>query len=375
MATHSTYFFLDKTQKASLAFSDSADSLLWWTHFLTDGKFYSIFSMLFGMGFAIQLQKAEGNSSNFTSYYARRLVILFLFGLLHAVALYVGDILMFYALVGFTLFFFRKASARSLLVLSAVLLALPVLQYLLFYINASPETNANPDPEFFIFLRSTYQTGSFIEIAQINAMGTVMGRYPDLFFTGRAFKVLAMFLLGFYIVKKGLYKNLEQRKGFFIRLFAIGLFVGLPLNAALATLMEQDSYYAMTQGGYWLPIVYAYGVPLLALSYTSGITYLYTLPRWQPILQVFAPVGRMALTNYLMQSLICATIFMGWGFGMAGKVGPAIFLSMGVGIYVLQVLGSLHWLRTHRYGPMEMLWRRLTYGRVVVAGRKLKAES
>ena len=108
-------------------------------------------------------------------------------------------------------------------------------------------------------------------------------------------------------------------------------------------------------------------VPALSLGYASTIVLLWQNPVWQRRLMPFSYVGRMALTNYLLQSLICTTIFYSYGLGLYGRVGPLLNIFLGVAIYSVQMPLSRWWLSTHRYGPMEWLWRRMTYGRIAAS--------
>ncbi|RYY22841.1 MAG: hypothetical protein EOO04_15120 [Chitinophagaceae bacterium] len=133
MASHSGYFFLSETGRAALNLTQTDHVVEWLEHFLIEGKFYSLFSMLFGIGFALQMKRAAAFDINFTARFRKRLVIMFIIGLIHAILLYVGDILTVYALTGFVLILFRNASNRFLLRSAFVLLLLPVIQYGIFW--------------------------------------------------------------------------------------------------------------------------------------------------------------------------------------------------------------------------------------------------
>lgn len=368
MVTHSGYFFLSDAGKQVLGSFELDHVVEWWEHFLIDGKFYSLFSLLFGIGFALQLNRAELRLDNFSGRFRRRLFILFLIGLVHAVFLYVGDILTVYALTGFLLLLFRKSSDKTLLRAAAVLLLLPVLQYAIFWAmqlfsEPTPSSTVPTDNSFFDQIIHTYRTGSFAEIIQLNIGGLIFGRYPDLLFTGRFFRVLAMFLIGVFIARKQLYNQLEANRPLFKKVLLYGALTGIPCNLVLAAMMTTGSYYNLEPMGIIQPIVYAYGVPALCLCYAAGITLLFTRPGWKKKLLVFAPVGQMALTNYLMQSVICVFIFMGYGGGLIASIGPAQLSLIAIAIYSAQLIYSPIWLRYFHFGPMEWVWRSLTYRR------------
>ncbi len=362
MATHSGYYFLTEDARQALPFAAASDEVFWGIHFITDGKFYSIFSLLFGIGFGLQIQRAMEKGEKFGGLFSRRLGILFVFGLLHAVLLYVGDILMVYALLGFVLMLFRRTSTKNLLRWSLALLILPVIQYAIMwwpYQSAGPlEIPRNPMLDQ---LLTVYQSGSFGETVYMNIGGIIFGRYPELIFTGRFFRVLAMFVLGFYVARRALYADLTGNRRLFKTVLIWGMIIGIPCNIALAFLMETNWYMTYAPQGILEPLVYAFGVPALGLAYAAGLALLYPSARYQKILNIFAPYGRMALTNYLMQSVIACLIFTGYGMGYYGQVAPAVLTVLAVIILVFQIIFSAWWLKKFQYGPMEWLWRSMTY--------------
>jgi uncharacterized protein len=369
MASHSGFFFLAGKSREALGLTQADHIVEWLEHFLIDGKFYSLFSMLFGIGFALQMKRAAAFDINFTARFRRRLLIMFVFGLIHAIFLYVGDILTVYALTGLVLILFRNASNKFLLRSAFVLLLLPVIQYAVFWgINLAnapaPVVQAPSDgPTFFDMLINTYQTGSYLDIIKNNLGGLIIGRYPDLIFTGRFFRVLAMFLVGFYISKNMLYANVEANRRFIRKVMIWGAVIGIPCNIILANMMNTEAYYNLDPMGIIQPLVYAYGVPALCLFYASAIALLYEKQGGKKLLNVFAPVGQLALTNYLMQSVICVFIFMSFGLGLYARLGPAKLSFIAVAIYTAQVIYSHIWIRHFYFGPMEWLWRTLTYGK------------
>jgi uncharacterized protein len=369
MASHSGFFFLVGKSKEALGMTEADHMVEWLEHFLIDGKFYSLFSMLFGIGFALQMKRAAAFDNDFTARFRRRLVIMFVFGLVHAIFLYVGDILTVYALTGFVLILFRNASNKFLLRSAFVLLLLPVIQYAIFWgLNlANPPAPVVPSPTdapgFFDILINGYQTGSYVDIIKNNIGGLIFGRYPDLFFTGRFFRVLAMFLVGLYISKNMLYANVEANRPLIRKVMLWGAVIGIPCNIILANMMTTDEYYNLGPTGIIQPLVYAYGVPALSLFYASAIALLYQNQGWKKLLNIFAPVGQLALTNYLMQSLICVFIFMSFGLGLYARVAPVKLSLIALAIYTAQVIYSHIWIRHFHFGPMEWVWRTLTYGK------------
>ena len=137
--------------------------------------------------------------------------------------------------------------------------------------------------------------------------------------------------------------------------------IGIPCNLVMAHMMTTDAYYTMAPSGIIEPLVYAFGVPALGMCYACGIALAYQKPRYTAFLNRLAPLGRMALTNYLMQSLICCLIFKSYGLGLFGSMGPFFFTLIGIGILIFQIIFSNWWLTQYQYGPAEWLWRSLTY--------------
>lgn len=365
MPHHSGFWMLPADAQESLPRAEVGHWLMWGLHFITDGKFYSIFSLLFGIGFALQLQKSMDQNEAFTGRFSRRLLLLFLFGLIHAVFFFVGDILTVYALMGFVLLFYRKASDASLLRWSLVLLAIPVLQYALMWWTQQGATTieAEPDDDFFAQIIIAYQSGTIGEIMMNNIGGLIFGRYPDLVFTGRFFKVLAMFLLGFYVARKQYFVSIEQHKPFLKKVLIWSAVIGIPCNLVLAQLMTTNVYYSFEKIGILQPLVYAYGVPALGIFFACGIALalLYQKEAFKNTLSIFAPFGRMALTNYIMQSVICSFIYNSYGLALFATDGPLAFTLVGLGILIFQLIFSHFWLSRYQYGPLEWVWRVGTY--------------
>jgi uncharacterized protein len=367
MVSHAGYFFLSEAGREELSTFHIDHYVEWVEHFLIDGKFYSLFSMLFGIGFALQLKRSSELGGNFLPRFRRRLLIMFILGLFHAIFLYLGDILTVYALMGLVLILFRNTSDKFLLRSSIILMLLPVIQYSIFWginLTTPPQLIVPAEegaPRFFDTLIKIYQTGTFGEIIQTNMGGLIFGRYPDLLFTGRFFRVLAMFLIGFYISRNMLYANVQANRPFIKKVMIWGAVIGIPCNIVLAMMMTTDTYYELAPIGIVQPLVYAFGVPALCLFYAAAITLLFENESWKKPLMIFAPVGQMALTNYLMQSLICVFIFMSYGLGLSAQVGPAKLTIIAFTIYTAQVIFSHVWVRYYRFGPMEWLWRSLTY--------------
>ena len=345
------------------------------SHALIDGKFYSLFSLLFGIGFAIQMRRGEASGDPELRRFRRRLWILFAIGLAHLCLVWKGDILAFYALVGFVLVRFRHASDRKLLTWAAVLVAIPVLMYLPLWATGGMRASipATPAIVFWLpgmvigklvglqpFSQPDLLHGGWRAFGQELATGP-MFRYASLVFEWRICKVLAMFLIGLWVGRRRVWEDLEAARPLLRRVALWGLAVGLPANLAMAALDATNDYYMGTARGLLHTVLYALGVAPLALGYASVFALAWTSPRVRGWLGGLAPVGRMALTSYLTQSVIGVLLFYDIGLGLGGRVGPALLWLLAITILAAQTVFAAAWLRRYRFGPAEWAWRSLTY--------------
>jgi uncharacterized protein len=349
-------------------------------HFFIEGKFYSIFSFLFGFGFALQIARAEARGDVNASLFKRRLFWLLIIGLLHGWLLWPGDILSVYAVMGFLLILFRKKSNESLLKWAAVLIAVPVVTasviYVLFISFAPPDTAAKVaamQADSWSGTAVTVSQGNYWEILRSYNLPYILGRYAGLILQMRLPKILAMFLLGFYAYRLGYFQNLSAHGAFIRKVLIYGLALGVIGNLIFVSLAKSEADVPPSLPGLGGVIGYAFGVPALALGITALVATLWQKDVWQKILSVLAPVGRMALTNYLLQTVVCITIFYGYGFGQFGKVGALTATLIALGIFAGQIVLSNIWLRYFAYGPMEWIWRQLTYRKRLALRRERTA--
>jgi uncharacterized protein len=282
--------------------------------------------------------------------------------------LWAGDILSIYALMGFVLILFRKKTDRSLLKWAFVLLAIPILTYILLYISfvafAPPEAVAKIDAAKINMWTEAVKTvpqSSYLQILTGYNLNYIVGRYAGLIVEMRLPKILAMFLLGFYAYQRGFFQHLSSHQQFIRRVLVYGLILGLVGNVAFAALAGAEAVFPPSLAGVAGVISYAFGVPALALFFIALVATLWQKAAWRRLLAFLAPVGRMALTNYLLQTVICVLIFYGYGFRQFGRFGATKATLIALAIFLFQVLMSTLWLKFFSYGPMEWIWRQLTY--------------
>ncbi len=362
MNSHSGYFMLPTEAQAAMPHAAADNIVMWFVKFFTDGKFYSIFSLLFGIGFGLQMKRAMDKGEKFGGLFRRRLWFLLLFGILHGVLFYVGDILAAYAILGFALLLFSNVSNKNLVRWSVFFLVLPVFQYLISWVPAQFSTPPPPSGGMpFEMIVNAYRSPSLLDDIMMNTGGLVMARYPEFLFTGQIFKVFAMFLLGYFVARKEFFVNLPAHNALFRKMVIWGALIGIPANIVLAQMYTTNLMAMRAPLGIVQPLAYLLGVPALAFFYTGSIALLYQKSTWKSILNIFAPFGRMALTNYLMQSVIASLIFTSNGLELYAATEPVYFVSIGFGILLFQIPFSAWWLNRFRYGPMEWAWRSLTY--------------
>jgi uncharacterized protein len=344
--------------------------------FFAESKFYSLFSMLFGLGLTIQMTRSLSKGKRFVPLYLRRLAVLLVIGLVHAFVFWPGDILVMYAVLGVLLIFFRNAKPRTLLIWSAVCVLLPVLitAALMGLIEMG-----KMQPEGAAMVESAFQEQrASLELANQHAMTVyTQGSWVEQFSERAAENffmygtlpifgpsILAMFLLGMAVGKAGILQDIPANIGLIRRVQVWGGIIGVVGNL-LGTVMRAASpvRFYLTPMSVGADAAFAIGAPALSLFYASTIILLVQNPVWKEWLAPLASVGRMALSNYLLQTLICTTIFYNYGLGLYGQVGHALGLVLTVLIYALQIPLSLWWLRRFEFGPMEWLWRSLTYGK------------
>jgi uncharacterized protein len=332
---------------------------------LVDGKFYSIFSLLFGIGFGLQLTRGDETA---LPRFRRRLRILLGIGAIHAFFIWAGDILMLYALLGFTMPWFARKSDRALLEWCVGLLALPTVLYIVALVvwtltgQGNSQGSGSGMPPAILHYFEAIGTGGFADAFKGNLV-FLAGRWADLFATVRFPKVLGMFVLGLWTVRTGIASSPADHRATLIRWSKLGWLIGLPTNLIAAWSFEHWPYLPPSIGGLLFVVMQAVGVPMLAIGYAASVCLLVVDGR--KLIRAFRPVGRMALTNYLMHSIVCTTLSYGFGFGLWWHTGAARAMAIAAVIIVVQIPLSGWWLSRHRYGPAEWVWRRLTYGRPI----------
>ena len=337
----------------------------WFIQLFFTGKFYAIFSFLFGLGFYIFMERTIKKGLELKPLYKRRLAALMVFGLIHLLFLWSGDILFNYALVGFILLAFRNVSMEAikkwiigLFVLSAG------FNFLMYFLKGLGEVFA-PDKyqatmdEMINTALVMYTEGSFLELTIFRLINEVPYVLTGIFLWIP--QVLAFFLCGLYIGRQGIFKDIPAHIPLFKKMRTWGFLIG-GVFLVIMVLFETGI----------IPVH-----PLISVSMLGGVNYiasLFLFPAYvatiilavqggfcKKLLTPVAAAGKMALTNYLSQTLVCMIIFYGFGFGLYGQVSLFEGILITIAIYLVQVAWSNAWLSKFKYGPMEWFWRVLTY--------------
>ena len=353
------------------------DHALQWTQdWLVESRFYAMLGFLFGIGFAIQLTRAAQRGQDIRNLFLRRMLVLLGFGIIHATLIWHGDILVSYALAGCALLFFRRLPSRKLLI------ALPVLWLLYPYVvfHFAPLLNIHlPDNDAMRqLIKLAYQAHMHGTWAQTVAAGSRLfsGKLARLLLLGGSAGFLGLFILGFWAVRVDMIARLTRRRAYILwaSLGALMCWAGLqyvqvnlghwwPATRVSAVAAWRELQFWWPPRGIVIDFIGALtawtNAVVYALPFALALSFSAVAKRLQPL----AALGRMTLTTYLAQSLVCTTLFYNWGFGLMNRINLSGVLVFTLVLFSFQVAFSVWWLKRYRFGPAEWLWRSLAYGR------------
>jgi uncharacterized protein len=346
---------------------------------LSFGKFFSIFAFLFGLSFAIQLENAKRKGKSFLGRFTWRLMLLLAIGFVHQL-FYSGDILMIYAVLGLLLIPFHLLGTRFLLVFALLLVFnIPGLFINLGGLNPPPPTaeqqqaGMEAGKQFGETIQRQYRiksSGTLDELAQMNATESFLMKIGFQIFTGRLWITLGLFLLGLCAGRVNLFRDTPEHRTFFRRLaVASGTVAAL---TSVAVLVHPVGFQLSSLTDVLVSFGFSVQQFTLAAFYTSMVTLLF----WRTptgLLSHLAPMGKMGLTTYLTQTVFGAFVFFGIGLGLMGKLGVATSVALGIAFYIVQIFVSRWWMRHFSMGPVEWLWRSLTYFQLQPLSRRSTA--
>lgn len=344
-------------------------------YLLVQGKFFPLFSMLFGMGFAVMMTRADAAGRPFLGLYLRRIGVLLAMGLAHAMLLWPGDILVTYALMGLLLGLCFRGTPQSRLPKWGVALMLLPVGFTLLMGLLGTALQAMPEEARAGFDQAMAAQAAQIE-AQVEAQRLAYGsgtwaeataQRVDDFVSMMGFVlifgafILGLFLVGAWFTRSGAIARPDEHARLFWRLRWVALPVGLAMVLASYWMVPTMDFGRLDLAASTAQSLQMLGGAVMALAYLAWFVRGLQSPvlgRW---LGLLAPAGRMALTNYLMQSVVCTTIFYGYGLGYFEQLPRAWQPLFVFTLFGLQVALSHWWLAHFRFGPMEWLWRAATY--------------
>lgn len=347
---------------------DPLNMVVWSINYvLADSKFITIFSMLFGAGIVLMTSRAEARAGRSLAVHYRRMLWLAVFGAIHGILLWHGDILLTYSICGLLAYWFRRRRPWLLITVGLVLFVIPfwlLLNFRAFIDSLPPEDLQKmlnmwaPSVETLTAQVAAYRGGYLDHLPERFESWTEMIGFLMIF----GWRILGMMLLGMASFKLGVL-SAARSKTLYVTFVVIGFACGLPLAAF-------GIYYMITHG--W-DLVDSMGAGMLfnyvgslfaALAWIGVVMLLCQSDRLPRLKRRFAAVGQMAFTNYIMHSVLCTMIFYGHGLGLFGRVGRVGQLGVFAGVAALQLWYSAPWLERFRFGPLEWLWRTLTYWRI-----------
>ena len=359
------------------------------THFFFDLKFLSIFAMLFGAGLVLMTGRAEQRGAKPARIYYRRQFWLLVIGAMHGYLLWWGDILFAYAAIGMLAYLFRNRSPKTLIAVAFLLLPVALvfnfgnaifMQSAESQIERVLELQAAGEPisaeeqnlldqwqTMTVFMTPSPEAvqkdidthlGTYSELLKHRVPFVAMLQVFSLLFWS-LWRILALMLIGMALMKLAVLTG-ERSAGFYRKLMLTGYALGLPLTVYSGIdlhAQEFDPIYALRWGG-WPNY---FGSLLVALGHIGMVMLIVKTGYLRRLMQRFAAVGRMALTNYLMHSVILTTVFYGYGLGLYGQIPRFAQMGFVVAVVGLQLILSPWWLARYRFGPVEWLWRSITY--------------
>lgn len=338
--------------KAMLAESDAFEAI---RNTFVSGKFRAMLAMLFGVGLYLQFRKCQSSGSNWYRTYAKRTVMLMLLGMFHGIFIWYGDILFMYSTVAIIAMLFASVSDKAVFWTAVGMIG---LSFLISLSTMGESTNAVGYESYFGWAThaaelQTFQVGTYFQQVQFRffyffiVLFALIGIYPS---------IASQFLIGILLARKGVLAKPSAHPQLVRQLSYVGIF-GLLLNAFLAYVNTLE------QAPHTLEIIELFGNTFLAIGYLTWGAILVEKGRAQGFINLVSPVGRMALSSYLLQSILCTTIFYSWGGGLFAKLSYWQALMVVPAVWVVNIVFAHAWLKKFDMGPVEWLWRSAMLGR------------
>ncbi len=345
----------------------------WWiwagSHVFANQKFMTIFSLLFGAGILLFAEKIEAKGRRPAGIYYRRIFILIFIGLLHAYLLWYGDILFTYGVCGLFVYLFRKFKAKWLFTFGLLAISVHTLIYLSLNSTVPYMPNESlqelkayrePSPVAIQAETQIYQSGWLTQM--VHRIPSAIFFQTVIFLIWTGWRAGGLMLVGMALYKWGVLTGKLSSKTYLI-LFITNILIGFS-TVIYGIIRNYAENWSLEYSFYMGTLPNEWGSLFVSFGYICLFCYLYPIIKDHIVTKSLANVGRLALTNYLMQTIICTTIFYGHGFGMFGQVNRIEQILIVLMIWVFQILISNMWVKHYRFGPFEWFWRTLTYWKV-----------
>ena len=355
---HFDFFFKPKNLPSWMV---ELDQTIWdSTFFLFAGKSYAMFAFLFGVTFFIQMNNQAKRGNDFRPRFVWRLSLLFIFGTINS-AFYQGDILTLYAFVGLFLIPFAKLNSKTVLIFAFILFLQPFeIGRLVYYFQHPTIEVGNPESwTYFGKLKEYIPGDSLLETIKGNLTNGKKAVWIWSWENGRFPHLLCLFMLGMVAARKNLFVQNSQNKRLWMKVFIISIILFIPLfyiQKNLIGTIESKAIKMTAKAMEKSWTNFAFTFILL-----SGFLLLYFSKFWQKALNVFSPMGKMSLSNYILQTVIGTTLYYGFGFGLYKYTGATYSFLIGIICSILLILFSKWWMKNHNRGPLEQIWHNLTW--------------
>ncbi|WP_419033378.1 DUF418 domain-containing protein [Dysgonomonas gadei] len=354
-------FSLNSFPEETSNFLIFTDRVIWDSIFFTfSGKAYCIFALLFGFSFFIQDNSQKEKGKDFRGRFAWRLVLLFFIACINS-TLFPGEILVLYALLGYVMIAVCRLSTRTIAVIAVILLLQPLEWGQIIYavINPGYVINAEFDGPYWEIVNTVQKEGSFLEMCKTAIWTGNIANMGWMLLHGRVTQTAALFMVGMLIGRSNVFIYSEKNMKLWIKVFIAVTLAFFPIYGLIAVLPDFIDREALL-----VPSILILK-SLSNIAFTgilfAGVILIYYLTRFKHVLHQLAPYGRMSLTNYLSQSLIGGFLFYNWGLGLYRYTGITACFLMGIGMFLIQFFFCRWWLRSHRQGPLEWLWKKATW--------------
>lgn len=354
-------FSLNSFPEETCNFLKFTDRVIWDSVFFAfSGKAYCIFALLFGFSFFIQDNSQKVKGKDFRGRFAWRLVLLFFIACINS-TLFPGEILVLYALLGYVMIAVCRLSTRTIASIAVILLLQPFEWGQIIYALINPEYifNAQFDAPYWEMVNTAQKEGSFLEMCKTAIWTGNIANMGWMLLHGRITQTAGLFMIGMLIGRSYLFLYSEKNIQFWIKAFIIATIAFFPIYGLIPILPDFISREALLVPSTLL-LKSLSNIAFTGILF-AGMILVYYLTKFRHVLHQLAPYGRASLTNYLSQSLIGGFLFYNWGLGLYRHTGITVCFLMGISVISLQYLFCRWWLRSHRQGPLEWLWKKATW--------------